>query len=100
MDLKPHKLMGPLSALSNLSTWCQVISKIQKSQKSTETTLGGAIAKDLVELGYIANLLDKELSLHQLHCWLGFLAVRLDHGRQSRRITAMCFNIDKQVVCA
>jgi hypothetical protein len=32
--------MGPLSKLSNLSTWCQVISKIQKGQKSTETTLG------------------------------------------------------------
>jgi len=28
MDLEPPNLMGPLSTLSNQSTWCQVISKL------------------------------------------------------------------------
>jgi hypothetical protein len=39
IDPEPQKSMCPLSTLSNLSTWCQVISKIQKSQKLVETTL-------------------------------------------------------------
>jgi hypothetical protein len=39
MDPEPQKPMDPLSTLRILSTWCQVISKIQNSQKLTETTL-------------------------------------------------------------
>jgi hypothetical protein len=31
MDSEPPKLMGPLSTLSNQSTWCQFISKLQKA---------------------------------------------------------------------
>jgi hypothetical protein len=36
----PQKLISPLSTLSNLNTWCQVIPKIQKCSKLVEATLG------------------------------------------------------------
>jgi hypothetical protein len=42
--------MGNLSTLSNRSTWCQVISKLQKSPKLVETTLDGGTWQVIVIL--------------------------------------------------
>jgi hypothetical protein len=54
IDLQSQKLMGHLSTLSNLSTWCQVIFKIQKCLQLVEATLLWRSMQDLyVALGNI-----------------------------------------------